>query len=185
MARIPATFWAEFTAALPKASFEDISEEFSHLMLVKSDEELAQVRYAAQAAEAACKVVVEVAAPGVGEEVILAEATREMLRYGIGLRYPMIVMNSGPAHAVLGTAALDDARRGAAHPATRRPDAGRADADVRQSGSPGADDGRARSARRDQPQMRARRARMLRCRRQSDEAGHEIHRSHDDRWNSR
>jgi methionine aminopeptidase len=28
--------------------------------------------------------------------VVFAEATREMLRHGIGLRYPMIVMNSGP-----------------------------------------------------------------------------------------
>ena len=39
--------------------------------------------------------IVEVTAPGVGEEVVFAEATREMLRHGIGLRYPMIVMNSG------------------------------------------------------------------------------------------
>ena len=93
---IPANFWIELTAALPQARWQDISEEFSHLMLVKSDEELAQVRYAAAAAEAACRVIVEVAAPGVGEEVVFAEATREMLRYGIGLRYPMIVMNSGP-----------------------------------------------------------------------------------------
>jgi Xaa-Pro dipeptidase len=93
---IPANFWMELTAALPKVQWEDISEEFSYLMLVKSDEEMAQVRYAAQAAEAACRVVVEVAAPGVGEEVVFAEATREMLRHGIGLRYPMIVMNSGP-----------------------------------------------------------------------------------------
>jgi len=94
---IPANFWAQFTAALPKAQCEDISEEFSHLMLVKSDEELAQVRYAARAAEAACKAVVEIVVPGIGEEVVFAEATREMLRYGIGLRYPIIVMNSGPA----------------------------------------------------------------------------------------
>jgi Xaa-Pro aminopeptidase len=93
---IPANFWEELTAALPKAQWTDISEEFSHLMLVKSDEELAQVRYAARAAEAACKALAEVAAPGVGEEVIFAEATREMLRHGIGLRYPTIVMNSGP-----------------------------------------------------------------------------------------
>src|ERR1700731_3336116 len=74
----PANFWMELTAALPKARWQDISEEFSHLMLVKSDEELAQVRYAARAAEAACKVIAEVAAPGVG------------------VRYPVIVMNSGP-----------------------------------------------------------------------------------------
>ena len=93
---IPANFWEELTAALPKAQWQDISEEFSHLMLVKSDEEMAQVRYAARAAEAACRAVVEVTAPGVGEEVVFAEATREMLRFGIGLRYPMIVMNSGP-----------------------------------------------------------------------------------------
>ena len=37
---IPANFWMELTAALPQARWEDISEEFSHLMLVKSDEEL-------------------------------------------------------------------------------------------------------------------------------------------------
>ncbi|HTC06516.1 MAG TPA: M24 family metallopeptidase [Xanthobacteraceae bacterium] len=93
---IPANFWSEITAALPKARWQDISEEFSHLMLVKSEEELAQVRYAARAAEAACKVIAEVAAPGVGEEVVFAEATAEMLRHGIGVRYPVIVMNSGP-----------------------------------------------------------------------------------------
>jgi len=92
---VPANFWMELTTALPKARWQDISEEFSHLMLVKSDEELAQVRYAARAAEAACKVIAEVAAPGAGEEVVFAEATREMLRHGIGVRYPVIVMNSG------------------------------------------------------------------------------------------
>src|SRR5215469_1738455 len=52
---IPANFWIELTTALPKARWTDISEEFSHLMLVKSEEELAQVRYAARAAEAACR----------------------------------------------------------------------------------------------------------------------------------
>jgi Xaa-Pro dipeptidase len=93
---IPANFWSELTTALPKARWQDISEEFSFLMLVKSGEELAQVRYAAGAAEAACKVIAEVAAPGVGEEVIFAEGTAEMLRHGIGVRYPVIVMNSGP-----------------------------------------------------------------------------------------
>src|SRR5579871_2932417 len=93
---IPANFWNEITAAMPKARWTDISEEFSFLMLVKSDEELKQVRYAAQAAEAACKAIAEVAAPGIGEEVVFAEATAEMLRHGIGVRYPVIVMNSGP-----------------------------------------------------------------------------------------
>jgi Xaa-Pro aminopeptidase len=93
---IPAAFWMDFSSALPKLQYRDFSEEFSHLMLVKSAEEIAQMRYAADAAEAACRVIADIAAPGVGEEEIFAEATAEMLRHGIGLRYPMIVMNSGP-----------------------------------------------------------------------------------------
>jgi Xaa-Pro aminopeptidase len=92
---IPAAFWQDFSAKT-KAQCRDFSEEFSQLMLVKSEEELAQMRYAAGAAEAACRVVAEIADVGVGEEEIFAEATAEMLRHGIGLRYPMIVMNSGP-----------------------------------------------------------------------------------------
>src|SRR4051812_19150276 len=39
----------------------------------------------------------EVAREGVGEEVFYAEAVRAMFLYGIGLRYPNIVQNSGPA----------------------------------------------------------------------------------------
>lgn len=93
---IPAAFWMDFSQALPKLQYRDFSEEFSHLMLVKSEEELAQMRYAARAAESACEVVAALAAPGVGEEEIFAEASAEMLRHGIGLRYPAIVMNSGP-----------------------------------------------------------------------------------------
>ena len=94
---IPANWWEQFVQLLPGVAFEDISEQFSHLMLVKSAEELAQVRYAAKAAEAGCRAIAEVAAEGVGEEAIYAEAVREMFRFGIGLRYPNIVMNSGPA----------------------------------------------------------------------------------------
>jgi Xaa-Pro aminopeptidase len=93
---IPAAFWMDFSGALPKLQYRDFSEEFSHLMLVKGEEEIAQMRYAAAAAESACRVIADLAAPGIGEEEIFAEATAEMLRHGIGLRYPMIVMNSGP-----------------------------------------------------------------------------------------
>ena len=108
---IPANFWAEPTAALPKARWEDISEEFSHLMLVKSDEEMAQVRYAARAAEAACKVIVDIAAPGVGEEVIFAEddARDAAPRHRHSL--PDDRHELGPAHVVVGPATLDDQRR--------------------------------------------------------------------------
>ncbi|MBI2317652.1 MAG: aminopeptidase P family protein [Betaproteobacteria bacterium] len=94
---IPANFWLQLTAALPQVRFEDVSEDFSHMMLVKSSEELAQIRYAARAAESACGLLAEITREGVGEEVLFAEATREMLRFGIGLRYPAMVMNSGSA----------------------------------------------------------------------------------------
>ncbi len=94
---IPAGWWNEFTEALPGLKYVDLSEEFSFLMLVKSPEELGLIRYAAAAAEAACGVMRQVVEPGVDEALVIAEATREMLRFGIGLRYPNIVMNSGAA----------------------------------------------------------------------------------------
>jgi Xaa-Pro aminopeptidase len=56
----------------------------------------------------------------------------------------------------MGTAALDHERRSAAYPAARRSAANGADADVRQSGNPGADDRGARSARRHQQEVRER-----------------------------
>jgi Xaa-Pro aminopeptidase len=93
---VPANWWEPFSRRLKGASFKDISEEFSHLMLAKSAEELAQVRYAAKAAEEGCRAIAEVSAQGVGEEILYAEAVRAMYRFGIGLRYPNIVMNSGP-----------------------------------------------------------------------------------------
>ena len=67
---IPANWWTPFTEALKGMTFEDISEEFSHLMLVKSAEEIAQIRYAALAAEAGCKAIDEVAREGIGEEML-------------------------------------------------------------------------------------------------------------------
>lgn len=94
---IPANFWLQLIKELPKVEFSDLSEEFSHLMLVKSAEEINQIRYAAKAAEYACSVIADIARPGVGEEIIFAEATRAMVSFGIGIRYPALVMNSGPA----------------------------------------------------------------------------------------
>jgi Xaa-Pro aminopeptidase len=93
---IPATWWKQFSEALPGCSFDDVSIAYSDLMLVKTDEELALIRYAAQVAESACAVMREVVEPGVGEEVVFAEVVREVIRHGVGLRYPEIVMNSGP-----------------------------------------------------------------------------------------
>jgi Xaa-Pro aminopeptidase len=96
---IPAGWWLDFSAELPGVKVQDLSEEFSHLMLVKSPEELAQVRYAAAAAEAACQAMADVVEAGVGEQVALAAAMHAITSLGIGLRYPNVVMNSG-AHTL-------------------------------------------------------------------------------------
>lgn len=93
---IPATWWREFTEALRGVGIEDVSAPFSELMLVKSAEELALIRYAAEAGEAACLAMRESTEPGVGEESIYAETVREVVRRGIGLRYPGLILNSGP-----------------------------------------------------------------------------------------
>src|SRR6516165_746514 len=97
---IPANFWMELTAALPQARWEDISEEFSHLMLVKSDEELAQVRYAARAAEAGCRMLVEVATPGIGE-------APRILRRGDLLQMELMPLCGNQEVQVQATVALD------------------------------------------------------------------------------
>jgi len=93
---IPASWWLQFSEALAGATFEDVSVPFSDLMLLKTDEELGLIRYAAAAAEDASRVMRDITEVGVGEEVVLAEVTAEVIRHGIGLRYPEIVMNSGP-----------------------------------------------------------------------------------------
>ncbi|MBV9171243.1 MAG: hypothetical protein JOZ81_14290, partial [Chloroflexi bacterium] len=93
---IPANWWRQFTEALAGATFEDVSVAFSDLMLVKTKEELALIRYAARAAESASAAMLDVTNVGVGEEMIFAEVVHEVIRHGMHLRYPEIVMNSGP-----------------------------------------------------------------------------------------
>lgn len=90
------TFWKDLIQELSGATFVEVSEPFSELMLSKSEEELALVRYAAEVAEKACRVMLEVTRPGVGEEVIYAEILREIFRHGADARYPTLNLHSGP-----------------------------------------------------------------------------------------
>ena len=93
---IPYTFWKAFIQEIPDATFIDISQPFAKLMLVKSDEELALVRYAGAIAEKACHTMLEVVRPGVGEELIYAEVMREIFSHGADARYPTLNLHSGP-----------------------------------------------------------------------------------------
>ena len=64
---IPASWWLQFSEALAGATFEDVSVPFSDLMLVKTDEELALIRYAATAAEDASRVMRDITEDGCEE----------------------------------------------------------------------------------------------------------------------
>lgn len=93
---IPYTFWRAFIQEIPEVGFAELSQPFAKLMLVKSEEELALVRYAGAVAENACRVMLEVVRPGVGEEMIYAEVMREIFRHGVDARYPTLNLHSGP-----------------------------------------------------------------------------------------
>ncbi len=93
---IPFTFWTKVLAQLPEARFEDITPLFQDCVLVKSEDELALLRYAAQVSEAACQAMLDVTRPGIGEELIYAEVMRAIFAHGCEARYPMMSLQSGP-----------------------------------------------------------------------------------------
>jgi Xaa-Pro dipeptidase len=92
----PAKVWNDLVAALPGATLVDVSPAFAELVLVKGEEELALVRYAARIGEAAAQVMAEVTRPGVGEETIYGEVMRVMYAHGADARYPGLIVQSGP-----------------------------------------------------------------------------------------
>jgi Xaa-Pro aminopeptidase len=95
---LPLGFWKNLTAALPHAVFDDFTRAFTDLILVKSDEELALLRYAARVSEKVCGVMLEVTRPGTSEAAIYAELMREIYRHGCDARYPAMSLHSGPAN---------------------------------------------------------------------------------------
>jgi Xaa-Pro dipeptidase len=64
--------WSCVLEQLPKTSFIDIEESFAQLRLVKSEEEIALARYAAEVGEKACEAMLRVVKPGVSENKIYA-----------------------------------------------------------------------------------------------------------------
>jgi Xaa-Pro aminopeptidase len=92
---LPLGFHTNFTKALPHAAVGDFTLAFTDFMLVKSAEELALLRFAARVSEEACRVMMEVARPGVSEAAIHAETVREIHRWGCDLRYPFFSLQSG------------------------------------------------------------------------------------------
>jgi Xaa-Pro aminopeptidase len=99
---VPHTFWTNLVRELPEAAFEDLSQPFGDLVLVKSEEELALVRYAASVSEAACRIMLETSRPGIAEDALYAEVMREIFRHGADVRYPMMSLHSGPRNIAWG-----------------------------------------------------------------------------------
>jgi Xaa-Pro aminopeptidase len=88
--------WKELVEAMPDAEWVDIWRPYSELMLAKSAEEIALVRYAADGAEAACHAMLAATRPGVGEDKIYAAVAHALFTRGLNVRYPSLILQSGP-----------------------------------------------------------------------------------------
>ncbi len=95
---LPLGFWRNLTEALPDAEIDDMTRPFTDFILVKSDEELALLRYAAEVSERACRAMIETARPGASEADVFAEIMAEIYRSGCDARYPTLSLQSGPAN---------------------------------------------------------------------------------------
>lgn len=92
---LPLGFHTNFVKALPDATIGDFTLSFTDFMLVKSEQEIALLRFAARVSEEACKVMMDVSRPGVSEASVYAETVREIHRWGCDLRYPFFSLQSG------------------------------------------------------------------------------------------
>lgn len=97
---VPYTTWTHVQAELPRATFEEVSDEILALMLVKSEEEIAVTRWAAEIGERACEAMLKTVAPGVSEADVYAAAMAEIIRHGAqGCVSPYLtpmILHSGP-----------------------------------------------------------------------------------------
>lgn len=93
---LPLGFHASFVRELPRARVVDFTRDFTDFMLVKSDEEIALLRFAARVSEEACKAMLEASKPGARESDVYAEVMREIYRWGCETRYPNLSLQSGP-----------------------------------------------------------------------------------------
>jgi len=97
---IPYRTWERVISRLPHCSFEEVTSGFSELILVRSGEELTQVRRAAQVLEQACEEMVKIAHAGVSELEIYEGVHRVLSHHGV--YSPMFILRSGPDNASWG-----------------------------------------------------------------------------------
>ena len=87
--------WKHVVDSLPKVEFVDVSTQYAGRMLVKSEEELSIVRYAADVGERACERMIEVTRPGVAEYEIYAAIMEVIHSHGAFAVAPHLIMSIG------------------------------------------------------------------------------------------
>nr|WP_269781561.1 M24 family metallopeptidase [Nocardia bovistercoris] len=87
--------WSYIHEQLPEATFVDLLDEFTHIWVVKSEEELVLFRHASDLAERACEVMLEVTRAGVSEVDIYSAVLHEFHRNGAGMAHDLF-LHSGP-----------------------------------------------------------------------------------------
>jgi len=93
---LPLGFYNNLAGDLSRARIVDFTADFTDFMLVKSEEEIALLRFAARVSEEACKAMIEISKAGVSEAEVYAEIMREIYRWGCETRYPNLSLQSGP-----------------------------------------------------------------------------------------
>jgi len=91
---IPFRTWERVISRLPDCRFEDVTSGFAELFLVRSSEDLAQVRRGAQVLEEACEAMFKATRAGVSELEIYAGIHHVLARHGV--YSPMLILRSGP-----------------------------------------------------------------------------------------
>jgi Xaa-Pro aminopeptidase len=98
---IPFKTWSFIRENLPKARFVEMSADFFELMLTRSSEEVALIRYAAKIGERVCQTMLETVKPGVSEAEIFAAMMQTM--YSNGCKPRMLIFESGVDNLSWGT----------------------------------------------------------------------------------
>lgn len=92
----PYTTWAYVLRALPQATFVEMSEAFTEMMLYKSVEELAMVRHGASLGEAAASRMLEMVEPGLDERTLYGAMMEVLFKGGSFPPPPFLIVHSGP-----------------------------------------------------------------------------------------
>ena len=92
---MPYKTWNAILKGLPQATFIDISEAFGEMALVKSEEELALMRYSARIGEEACQTMYDRVNPGVKEREVYAAIMSVIYKAGAVSPDPFLILYSG------------------------------------------------------------------------------------------